>query len=262
MNNNGLFRNLDNYTRNSRNEFEDKLATLVETPSISSDPERVGDISRCGEIAAQYLNDLGARAEIVPTPGYPVVFGSLITDPKNPTVTIYNHLDVQPADASEWNRSAVYFLQGGRPLRRPRDDRRQRSCADRDARCSVRRRKRPPAQISNSSGSSKKRSARRISNTSSSITRAICKPIRSSSPTRSGFRASSPPSLRTARFAGLSLQTGDACERRAFRAGRRSGAQPHRRTGPGRQPVLRREDGQGENTRLLRGCGSGHKGRG
>jgi acetylornithine deacetylase/succinyl-diaminopimelate desuccinylase-like protein len=84
MNNNGLFRNLDNYTRNSRNEFEDKLATLVEIPSISSDPERVGDISRCGEIAAQFLNDLGARAEIVPTPGYPVVFGSLITDPKKP----------------------------------------------------------------------------------------------------------------------------------------------------------------------------------
>ena len=113
MNNNGLFRNLDNYTRNSRNEFEDKLATLVETPSISSDPERVGDISRCGEIAAQYLNDLGARAEIVPTPGYPVVFGSLITDQKNPTVTIYNHLDVQPADASEWNKAPFTFYKDG-----------------------------------------------------------------------------------------------------------------------------------------------------
>ena len=42
--------------------------------------------------------DLGARAEAVPTPGNPVVFGTLVQDPKFPTVTIYNHLDVQPAD--------------------------------------------------------------------------------------------------------------------------------------------------------------------
>jgi hypothetical protein len=43
MDKNGLYGNLDNYIRNTRNEFENKLAALVETPSISSDPERVGD---------------------------------------------------------------------------------------------------------------------------------------------------------------------------------------------------------------------------
>jgi acetylornithine deacetylase/succinyl-diaminopimelate desuccinylase-like protein len=111
--NNEIYRNLDSYTRNSRNEFEDKLAALVETPSISSDPERREDIKRCGEIAAQYLNDLGARAEVVPTSGYPVVFGSIITDPKNPTVTIYNHMDVQPADASEWHKAPFTFYKEG-----------------------------------------------------------------------------------------------------------------------------------------------------
>src|SRR5688572_14253547 len=100
-----LYQHLNNYVRNSRNEFEDKLAALVEIPSISSDPDRTGDIKRCGEIAAQYLNDLGAGAEVVSTPGNPVVFGSIVTDQKNPTVTIYNHLDVQPADASEWHKA-------------------------------------------------------------------------------------------------------------------------------------------------------------
>jgi acetylornithine deacetylase/succinyl-diaminopimelate desuccinylase-like protein len=113
MNNNSLYKNLDSYIRNSRGEFEDKLATLVETPSISSDPERLDDIRRCGEIAAQYLRDLGAEAEVVGTPGYPVVFGSLGADPKNPTVTIYNHLDVQPADPSEWNKAPFTFYKVG-----------------------------------------------------------------------------------------------------------------------------------------------------
>src|SRR5262249_12669218 len=110
---NTLYQHLDTYIRDSRNEFEDKLATLVETPSISSDPERVGDIKRCGEIASQYLRDLGADAELVGTPGFPVVFGSLITDPKYPTVTIYNHLDVQPADPSEWNKAPFTFYKVG-----------------------------------------------------------------------------------------------------------------------------------------------------
>ncbi len=113
MNNNLLYKNLDNYIRDSRANFEDKLATLVETPSVSSDPERLGDIRRCGEIAAGYLRDIGANAELSHTPGYPVVMGSLTTDPKYPTVTIYNHLDVQPADASEWRKAPFSFHKSG-----------------------------------------------------------------------------------------------------------------------------------------------------
>jgi acetylornithine deacetylase/succinyl-diaminopimelate desuccinylase-like protein len=113
MNNNGLYKNLDRYIRGARGEFEDKLATLVETPSISSDPERRDDIRRCGEIAAQYLRDLGAKAELIHTPGFPIVMGSLVTDPKYPTVAIYNHLDVQPADASEWHKAPFTFYKVG-----------------------------------------------------------------------------------------------------------------------------------------------------
>ncbi len=108
-----LYKNLDRYIRGARGEFEDKLATLVETPSISSDPERRDDIRRCGEIAAQYLRDLGAKAELIHTPGFPVVMGSLVTNPKYPTVAIYNHLDVQPADASEWHKAPFTFYKVG-----------------------------------------------------------------------------------------------------------------------------------------------------
>ena len=76
MNNTGLYKQLDSYVRSSRSEFESKLAELVETPSVSSDPERRADIRRCGELAAQYLRDMGVKAETISTPGNPVVMAA------------------------------------------------------------------------------------------------------------------------------------------------------------------------------------------
>jgi len=105
-----LFRGLEAYIRHVRSEFEERLAALVETPTVSVDPERKGDIERGARLAAEYLRDIGASVEIVPTPGHPVVFGRLITDPRHPTVTIYNHLDVQPADPEEWRTPPFAFV--------------------------------------------------------------------------------------------------------------------------------------------------------
>ncbi|NBO64608.1 MAG: M20/M25/M40 family metallo-hydrolase [Acidobacteria bacterium] len=107
------YQNIDSYVKGIREEFEEKLAAMVETPSVSSDPEHQPDIIRCGELAAQYLHEAGAEAESVPTAGNPVVFGSLVTDPKHPTVTIYNHIDVQPADPTEWNKAPFTFNKVG-----------------------------------------------------------------------------------------------------------------------------------------------------
>jgi acetylornithine deacetylase/succinyl-diaminopimelate desuccinylase-like protein len=108
-----IYERIDSYISGIRNEFEDKLAAMVETPSVSSDPEHHPDIVKCGDLAAQYLREAGAEAEAISTPGNPVVFGSLITDPKNPTVTIYNHIDVQPADPAEWNKAPFIFNKVG-----------------------------------------------------------------------------------------------------------------------------------------------------
>lgn len=108
-----LYKNLKSYITNIRPEFEDKLATLVNIPSISMDPEHKGDIQRCADTAVEFLKGIGANAEAVPTKGNPVVVGEIITDPKNPTVSIYNHMDVQPADASEWNRAPFEFNKVG-----------------------------------------------------------------------------------------------------------------------------------------------------
>ncbi|MFZ4986431.1 MAG: M20/M25/M40 family metallo-hydrolase [Blastocatellia bacterium] len=108
-----IYQKIDSYVSSVRGEFEEKLAAMVETPSVSSDPDHQPDIIRCGELAAQYLREAGAEAEPVATAGNPVVFGSIITDPKNPTVTIYNHIDVQPADPSEWNKAPFVFNKVG-----------------------------------------------------------------------------------------------------------------------------------------------------
>jgi acetylornithine deacetylase/succinyl-diaminopimelate desuccinylase-like protein len=95
--------------RDLRRQYEEDLSLLVGIPSVSSDPDRVADIRRCAEAAAGLLMREGATVEIVPTGGHPVVHARLVTDTHNPTVAIYNHLDVQPADPAGW-RSDPFTL--------------------------------------------------------------------------------------------------------------------------------------------------------
>ncbi|HET9532496.1 MAG TPA: M20/M25/M40 family metallo-hydrolase [Blastocatellia bacterium] len=110
-----LYDRLDSFIRDSRDEFESKLAELIEIPTISMEPERKDDMKRGAELARQYLEAIGARAEVVETPGNPVVFGRIEAGKQYPTVTIYNHLDVQPADPSEWRKAPfTFFKEDGR----------------------------------------------------------------------------------------------------------------------------------------------------
>jgi acetylornithine deacetylase/succinyl-diaminopimelate desuccinylase-like protein len=92
-----------------RGEFEDKLAALVEIPTVSMDPARRSEMDACAALACQYLRDIGARADVIETGGFPMVVGQVMRDPSFPTVTIYNHLDVQPADAAEWKTPPFSF---------------------------------------------------------------------------------------------------------------------------------------------------------
>src|SRR5689334_4141410 len=104
---------LDAFIQDNRSDFESKLGDLVEIPTISMDPERKPDIRRGAELARQYLEGIGAKAEIVETPGNPVVFGRVETGANHPTVTIYNHIDVQPADPEEWHKAPFTFSKDG-----------------------------------------------------------------------------------------------------------------------------------------------------
>jgi acetylornithine deacetylase/succinyl-diaminopimelate desuccinylase-like protein len=96
-----------------RGEFEDRLAALVELPTVSMDPGRRGEMDRCAETASAYLRDLGARVDVIDTGGFPMVLGRIERDPSFPTVTVYNHLDVQPADPAEWRTPPFTFTRDG-----------------------------------------------------------------------------------------------------------------------------------------------------
>lgn len=93
----------------TRPRFEDLLGQMVEVPSISMDSSRANDMRRMAELAKQYLDDFGANPQIVETGGYPIVSGGWTVGAGYPTVTIYNHLDVQPAQEPEWKQAPFSF---------------------------------------------------------------------------------------------------------------------------------------------------------
>jgi acetylornithine deacetylase/succinyl-diaminopimelate desuccinylase-like protein len=96
-----------------RAEFEHNLAALVELPTVSMDPGRRPEMDRCAALASDLLRELGARTDRIETGGFPLVLGRVTRDPSFPTVTIYNHLDVQPADPAEWRTPPFTFTRDG-----------------------------------------------------------------------------------------------------------------------------------------------------
>lgn len=96
---------LERHVSRTRPDFEAELRRLVEIPTISMAPEHRPDILRGAEAAAKAVIARGGTAEVLETRGNPVVVGRFASDPKHPTVTIYNHLDVQPADGDDWKRA-------------------------------------------------------------------------------------------------------------------------------------------------------------
>jgi acetylornithine deacetylase/succinyl-diaminopimelate desuccinylase-like protein len=108
-----LFDGLDRYVEQSRPRFEEWLGRLVEVPTVSMDPARRQDVRRGAEVAVEYLKALKADAAIIETGGHPMVVGGWVRNPAWPTVTVYNHLDVQPAMEPEWTHEPFTFAVDG-----------------------------------------------------------------------------------------------------------------------------------------------------
>ncbi len=71
-------------------------------PSISARSENKADMLTCAAAVKARLEEAGAdKVEIMPTPGHPVVYAEKLIDPAKPTVLVYGHYDVQPADPLE-----------------------------------------------------------------------------------------------------------------------------------------------------------------
>jgi acetylornithine deacetylase/succinyl-diaminopimelate desuccinylase-like protein len=91
------------YVDEARERIVDTLFDWLRIPSISAHPDRAGDVQRSAEFAAALLGDCGLEhVTIVPTAGRPAVYGDwLHAGPDAPTVVVYGHHDVQPADPLE-----------------------------------------------------------------------------------------------------------------------------------------------------------------
>ncbi|MCS6305567.1 MAG: M20/M25/M40 family metallo-hydrolase [Nitrospira sp.] len=102
-------RRLRSFVKESRQRFEDLLGQMVEVPSISMDSSRASDMRRMADLARQYLDGMNAKVQVVESGGYPIVSGGWLAGAEYPTVTIYNHLDVQPAQEPEWKQAPFAF---------------------------------------------------------------------------------------------------------------------------------------------------------
>ncbi|MBN8692546.1 MAG: dipeptidase [Bacteroidetes bacterium] len=90
---------ITNYINANKERFLNELLDLLRIPSVSADPKYAGDVNKTAEVVKQRLIEAGVdNVEVSPTKGYPVVYGEKIIDPKKPTVIVYGHYDVQPAD--------------------------------------------------------------------------------------------------------------------------------------------------------------------
>ena len=90
------------YQEKNKDRFLNEMIDLLRIPSVSAKSEHKEDMIRCAEAVKSSLLAAGCdRAEVMPTEGYPVVYGEKITDPKAPTVLVYGHYDVQPAEPLE-----------------------------------------------------------------------------------------------------------------------------------------------------------------
>ena len=93
------------YQEQHKDRFLNELLELLRIPSISARSEHKEDMTRCAEAVKQRLLEAGAdTVTIYPTAGHPVVYGEKMIDASKPTVLVYGHYDVQPADPLElWN---------------------------------------------------------------------------------------------------------------------------------------------------------------
>jgi acetylornithine deacetylase/succinyl-diaminopimelate desuccinylase-like protein len=103
------------WAASERDRFENTLKQFVEIPSVSADPSHVPDIRRCAEAAVKLVQEFGGEAKILETDGFPIVHGQFRTDANAPTLTVYNHMDVQPASkATEpWDTEPFTFTKQG-----------------------------------------------------------------------------------------------------------------------------------------------------
>jgi len=94
--------NIKDYVNSNRDRFISELIELLKIPSVSADSAYFQDVINTAEAVKKSLEKAGCDfAELCQTPGYPIVYAEKIIDKNLPTILVYGHYDVQPADPIE-----------------------------------------------------------------------------------------------------------------------------------------------------------------
>ena len=100
-----MMKNTNQYINSEKKRFLSELLELLKIPSVSADSKHDKDTRDCAKWVLKAMNNSGLKnTQLIETAGHPVVFGEFIIDSALPTVLVYGHYDVQPADPIElWN---------------------------------------------------------------------------------------------------------------------------------------------------------------
>ena len=94
--------NTQNYISDNQERFLSELLELLRIPSISADSAYSADVQKTAEAIAENFKAIGLdKVEICQTAGHPIVYAEKFVDASLPTVLVYGHYDVQPADPIE-----------------------------------------------------------------------------------------------------------------------------------------------------------------
>jgi acetylornithine deacetylase/succinyl-diaminopimelate desuccinylase-like protein len=87
------------YINNNKDRFLSELFEWLRIPSVSADSKHKGDVRKAAEFVKEKLASAGVdKVELCETKGHPIVYAEKIVNPSLPTVLVYGHYDVQPAD--------------------------------------------------------------------------------------------------------------------------------------------------------------------
>lgn len=97
------------YIQENEERFLNELFSLIRIPSISALPAHKDDMLACAERWRQLLLEAGAdEAMVMPSEGHPLVYAEKRVSPDAPTVLVYAHYDVMPAEPLELWKSQPF----------------------------------------------------------------------------------------------------------------------------------------------------------
>ena len=90
------------YIEKNKDKFLNELFEFIKIPSVSADIKFKQEVLKAASFLEENLIKIGAdNVQVFQTLGYPIVYADKIIDPKLPTILVYGHYDVQPADPYE-----------------------------------------------------------------------------------------------------------------------------------------------------------------